>query len=63
MQFEECHIPGKNTFLNPHFYSVPYMAGRYGQVLGATQGTSIQAGDRGRIKELPKVQVGDTVCL
>ncbi len=23
MQFEECHIPGQNTFLNPHFYSVP----------------------------------------
>jgi hypothetical protein len=22
MQFEECHIPDKNTFLNPHFYSV-----------------------------------------
>ncbi len=22
MQFEECHIPGQNTFLNPHFYSV-----------------------------------------
>jgi hypothetical protein len=21
MQFEECHIPGQNTFLNPHFYS------------------------------------------
>ena len=23
VQFEECHIPGQNTFLNPHFYSVP----------------------------------------
>ncbi len=22
LQFEECHMPGKNTFLNPHFYSV-----------------------------------------
>ncbi len=21
MQIEECHIPGQNTFLNPHFYS------------------------------------------
>ncbi len=21
LQFEECHIPGQNTFLNPHFYS------------------------------------------
>jgi hypothetical protein len=22
--FEECHIPGQNTFLNPHFYSVGF---------------------------------------
>ncbi len=26
LQFEECNIPGKNTFLNPYFYSVQYYA-------------------------------------
>ncbi len=24
VQFEECHIPGQNNFLNPHFYSVQF---------------------------------------
>jgi hypothetical protein len=25
LEFEECHIPGQNNFLNPHFYSVPIL--------------------------------------
>jgi hypothetical protein len=28
MQFEECHIPGQNTFLNSHFYSVCSLMGQ-----------------------------------